>query len=331
MKPDEWEKHVREGDPGPLHYIYGDEPYLVERGVRLLLERVVSPDFREFNFNVFYGNEAKGEEIVGAAQTLPMFADRRVVLVRKASALSAAALETLSDYVRDPSTSTCLVFQGEKIDQRKRFFLELKKNGELVEYKRLYENQVGPFIRGEASARGKRMEPAAAEMLAYLIGNNLQELASQIEKAATYVGEKAVISVGDIRQIASDTRVDSVFDFTNALGERNLSRAVRSLQTLLRDGEAPLMLLAMISRHFRQLRLVREMLDKRQAPAEIGKALRINPYFIGGVVGQARNFALTEFRAVFELLYATDLALKTSGGRGTDLMERLVLEICRRG
>jgi DNA polymerase-3 subunit delta len=330
MKSEEFEHEVSKGVIGPLYYVYGDEPYLVERGVRLLLSRAVSEELRDFNLSIFYGNEVKGDEVVEAAQTLPMFAERRVVLVRKGSALSAAALESLAGYVQDPAPSTCLIFQGEKIDQRKKFFLELKKRNGLVEYRRLYENQLGPFIRNEAVAYGKKFEPAAQEMLVHLVGNNLQELATQIEKAATYVGDRGAVTIDDIRQIISDTKVDSVFDLANALGEKDLVKSLRTLHTILRDGEAPLMLLAMITRHFRQLRLVKELLEKKVPAAEIGKAAGINPYFVKGVIDQAKCYRLAEFIAVFEALYATDLALKSSGGRPFDLMERLVLTLCRK-
>lgn len=328
MKPEEFEKEVREGDIGPLYYIFGDEPYLVEMGVKRLLDKAAAPEFREFNLNLYYGNEVKGEEIVETSQTLPMFAERRVVVVRKSSALSASALEILTGYVQDPSPSTCLIFQGEKIDQRKKFFIDMKKKGRMVEYRRLYENQLGGFIRNEAAVYGKRLDPAALEMLVHLVGNNLRELATQIEKVATYVGERNPVKVEDIHQIASDTKVDTVFDLANALGERNLGKALRNLHTILRDGEAPLMLLAMITRHYRQLRLVRELLEKRLPAQEVGKAAGINPYFINGVIAQAKNYRLTELKTVFEKLYATDMALKTSGGRAVDLMERLVMDIC---
>jgi len=328
MKPEEFEQEVRKGDVGPLYYIYGDESYLVERGVRLLMAAAVAPDFREFNLNVYYGTEAMAEEIVETAQTLPMFAERRVVLVRKGSALSAAAIEVLSGYIQDPSPSTCLIFQGEKVDQRKKFFLDLKKNGRLVEYKRLYENQLGPFIRSEAAAYGKRVDQAAQEMLVHLIGNNLQELSTQIEKVATFIGVKGAITVDDVRQAASDTKVDTVFDLANAFGDKDMVKALRRLHTMLRDGEAPLMILSMLTRHFRQLRIVRELLEKKMPPQEISKAAGINPYFINGVIAQAKNYRLQEFHPVFEKLYATDLALKTSGGRPQDLMERLAMDIC---
>jgi len=331
MKPDEFERDIREGDIGPLYYVYGDEPYLVERGVKRLLERAVSPDFREFNLTVFYGGEAKGDEIIEAAQTLPMFAERRVVLVRKSGALSAAALETLAGYVQDPVPSTCLVFQGEKIDQRKKFFVELKKNGSLVEYKRPYENQLGPFIREEAAAHGKRLEPAAIELLAYFVGNNLQDLATQVEKIALYVGSREHVRIDDVKAVASDTKVDSVFDLANALGEKNLDKALRTLQTILRDGEAPLMVLAMMTRHFRQLWRVRELVDRKVPSQEISKTAGIHPYFIRGVMAQADGYAPSAFRTIFERFFATDLALKTSGGKAVDLLERLVMDICTTG
>ena len=328
MKPEEFDKAIGAGDIAPLYYLYGNEPYLVERGVKRLLARVVAPEFQDFNLNVFYGNECRGGELVETAQTLPMFSPWRVVLVRRSGELSATALEILGDYLSAPSLSTCLIFQGDKIDQRKKFFAELKKRGALVEFKRPYENQLAPFIREEAAAGGKRIENAAIELLVYLVGTNLRELATQVEKIATYAGGGETITLADVKAVVSDTKVDSVFDLANAIGEKNLGKALRNLHTILRDGEAPLMVLAMVTRHFRQLWTVRELLDARTPPPEIGRLAGINPYFLKGVVEQARNYRVPELKGVFERLYATDLALKSGGGKPGGVMERLLLDIC---
>ncbi len=329
MKIDEFHKAVSRGDVSPLYYFHGDEPYLMERAVKRLTDLVVPPDFRDFNLDVFYGNECKGDEIASVTQTLPMFADRRMVIVKRAGDLSAAALEILTACVADPPPTTCLVFVGEKIDQRKKFFQELKKKGELVECKRPYENQLGAFIREEAKVLGKRIEPAAAEMLVYLVGSNLGELNTQLEKVALYVGQREAITVDDVRGIVSDTKVESVFDLANAMGERDPSKALRSLATILRDGEAPLMLLAMIARHFRQLWRVRDLMAQKVAQQDISRLSGINPYFLKGVMGQARNFGTDELKRVFESLYAADLELKGGGSRRPVLiMERLVMDVC---
>jgi len=329
MKIDEFNKAVSRGDISPLYYFHGDEPYLMERAVKRLTDLVVPPDFRDFNLDVFYGNECKGDEIASVAQTLPMFADRRMVIVKRAGDLSAAALEILAACAVDPPPTTCLVFVGEKVDQRKKFFQELKKKGELVECKRPYENQLGAFIREEAKGLGKRIEPAAAEMLVYLVGSNLGELTTQLEKVALYVGQREAITIGDVRGIVSDTKVESVFDLANAMGERDPAKALRSLATILRDGEAPLMLLAMIARHFRQLWRVRDLMAQKVAQQDISRLAGINPYFLKGVMAQARNFGTHELKRVFESLYAADLELKGGGSRRPALiMERFVMDVC---
>jgi DNA polymerase III subunit delta len=328
MKPEEFDKDVREGGKGPLYYLYGDEPYLVERGVKRLLARVVPADFREFNMNVYYGGEVKGEAIIETAQTLPMFAERRVVLVKKSGALSPAALDLLSGYIQDPAPSTCLIFQGDKIDQRKKFFLDLKKHCAMVEFKRPYDNQLAPFIREEAARLGTRIEASAIEMLAYYVGSNLQELVAQMEKLATYAAQRETITVDDVRTIVSDTKVDTVFDLANAMGGRNLPGAFRCLHTLLRDGEAPLYILNMITRHFRQLWRVKELMDKKCSPQEISKSTGVHSFYVRGVMDQAKGSSRDYLRTVFERIYQTDLALKSGGGKPADMMERLVMDLC---
>ncbi|MBJ6799686.1 DNA polymerase III subunit delta [Geomonas propionica] len=329
MKPEEFNKAVEKGELAALYLLYGDEPYLVERAVKKLLDRAVDPGFRDFNLDVFYGNECKGEEVFGAAQTLPMFADRRVVLVKKGGDLSAHAMEVLLPYLHDPSPGTCLILQAEKVDGRKKFYADFKKRGEAVEFKRPYENQLGPYVRDEVRAAGKKIEPAAADLLAYLVGNNLQELVSQIEKLCVYCGKKEIVAVADVKAIVSDTKVESVFEFTDALGSKDLSRALKMLTALLQDGEVPLRMLGAVARHFRQLWQVRELLDRKVPQSELAKASGINPYFLNKVTVQARNYTAGELKRVFERMVELDLAFK-SGGLEGPLFERFVMEACRR-
>ncbi|GFO68442.1 DNA polymerase III subunit delta [Geomonas limicola] len=328
MKPEEFDRALEKGMIAPLYLLCGDEPCLVERAVKKLLDRTVDPGFRDFNLNLFYGNECKGEEIFSAAQTLPMFADRRVVLVKKGGELPAAAQEILLPYLQDASPSTCLILQADKVDGRKKFFAEFKKRGEFVEFKKPYENQLGPYVRDEVRAAGKKIDSQAAELLAYLVGNNLQELVSQIEKLCLFCGKKEQIGVEDVKAIVSDTKVESVFEFTDALGSRDTARALRLLTTLLDDGEAPLRILGGVARHYRQLWQVRELLDRKMPNSEIGKAAGINPYFLNKVLQQARNYRVGELLKIFEGMLELDLAFK-SGGLEDALFERFVLEACR--
>src|SRR5512133_123425 len=328
MTPQEFETLVKKGAIPPVCYLYGEESFLLERSARSLLERAIDPSLKDFNFNVFYGNESKGVDIVDAAQTLPMFAERRAVLVKRAESLTAAACEALLPYILNPAASTCLIFTGSKIDQRKKFFIELKKHGTLVEFKRIYDNKLSSFIQGESSVHGKPIEPAAADLLSFLIGNNLQELSSQIEKLVVYVGNRPRVTLEDVRTIASSSKSFTVFELAKYLCMRDLQNALKSLDTLFRNGEETPMMIGALSRHFRQLWRVREMLDSKSAKADIAKEVGINPYFMDDMIAQAKNFGRGTLRGIFDELYRCDLASKTGGGQPYTLMHGLVVGIC---
>ncbi len=329
MKPEELRRVLADGAVKPVYYFYGDETYLMEREVKRFIAAIVPPDVADFNLDIVYGADRKGQEIASAAQTLPMFAQRRLVVVKRSEGLTDADNEALVEYFRNPSPSTCLLFVGKKPDLRRKFFLELKKIGEMVEFKPPYENQLPAFIMAEATQAGARIATEAAELLLLLSGTNLQELASQIEKLAGYVGTGKTITLEAVREIASDTRADSVFDLANALGEKSLGVALRKLQTVLRDGQAPLFVLNMLTRHFRQLWQLRELMARKVPKPELGRAIGLrSDYFLPGLMKQAANFTLVEFRGTFTRLYDTDRALKSSRLKPAFILEQLFMAIC---
>jgi DNA polymerase-3 subunit delta len=328
MTSQEFETALKKGTIPGICFLYGEESYLVDRAARLLLDRVIDPSLKDFNYNVFFGNESKGIDIADAAQTLPMFAERRAVLVKRAEGLSAAACEILLPYIQNPAASTCLILTGSKIDQRKKFFAEIKKHGVLVEFKRLYDNKLSAFIQGESSAQGKPIDSAAADLLSFLIGNNLQELASQIEKLVVYAGDRPRISLEDVRAVASSSKAFTVFELARYLSARDLHNSLKSLDTLFRNGEETPMMIGALTRHFRQLWRVREMLDRKAAKPDIAREVGINPYFLDDMITQARNFKREELRSIFSELYRCDLASKTGGGQPYTLMHGFVTGIC---
>ncbi|MDD2582505.1 MAG: DNA polymerase III subunit delta [Desulfuromonadaceae bacterium] len=330
MTPQEFEISLKKGAVPTVCFLYGEEQFLVERAVQMLLERAVDPALKDFNLNVYFGNESKGVDIIDAAQTLPMFSERRAVLVKRAEQLKAEALEVMLPYIKNPSPGTCLLLTGTKIDQRKKFFQEFKKHGVLVEYKRFYDNKLPGFIQAESVAQGKPIETAAAGLLSALIGNNLQELSSQIEKLVVYAGNKSRITVDDVRTIASSSKAFTAFELAKFLGLRDLPNSIRSLDALFLNGEEAPMMIGALTRHFRQLWRIRELLDKKKPQADIGRELSINSFFLGEVVTQARNFSRVELQRIFEEFYRCDVASKT-GGQPYTLLHGMIMGICTGG
>lgn len=327
MKPEDLERSVKQGEFAPLYFIYGEEEFLADRAVTRLVEKLVDPAFKDFNFTVLYGKECKAEQILDNAMTLPMFAARRVILVKRAEELPAEQLELLIPYIKASSPDTCLIFHASKIDLRRKFFTELKKTDLLIEFKKFKDDQLSGFVKREVEVHGKKIEPVAADLLAYYCGNSLREIVAQVEKLTTYIGKSSHIAIDDIKAIVSDTKTDTVFELANALGSRNIEKSLRQLQMVLRDADTPYMLVGALARHFRQLCMIRELLDQRTPHDEISKRVKINPYFLKGMISQALKFRMAEYRKILALLHETDVGLKSGGRQGT-LFEMLLFEIC---
>ena len=113
----------------PVYLLHGPEDYLMEEEVQRLLNQTLSLKERGLNFHAFSGEEHSSQEIVRAAQTLPMFSPYRFVLVREADRMDDEKVEALTEYITKPSPSTCLVLFGQTIGSWKKHRKEVERVG----------------------------------------------------------------------------------------------------------------------------------------------------------------------------------------------------------
>lgn len=331
MTEREFARHLETGEWAPLYLLHGDEQFLLERNASRLVDLIVRPEDRDFNLDRFHGSDCTGEEILNAALSLPVFAERRVVWVRHAEALPAETGQRLIPCVISPNPSTSLIFQAEKVDFRKSLFSELKNRAVVVEFRRPREGELAGFIAAEARLMGKGIDPEAVELLVLLVGPNLQELAAQIEKCALHAGGNRSIGVADVRSVATESRVETIFALTDAIGSRNVSQAFRAYSLLVRENTSPVYVVTMIIRYVRQLMAVRSMIDRGVTKTDqLVSATGFTPFVIGKLLPAARNFTLAELRERYPLLLAADLNVKGGSPDPVLSVEQLIVGLCRR-
>ncbi len=262
MSPAELQKAINSNTLPELVYLYGTERFFLDRSLQQISDSLVPEDARDFNLQTFHAKECQVDDIVDSARTLPVFAPRRLVIVKGSDKFSAAELEALTRYIEEPVPESCLVFVGEKVDKRKKFFQNFQKKGALVEFKGLYENQIPSFVKEQSANYGFSFTEDAMALFCRRSGTSLQEIDGELQKLSQYLGDdKKLADVDDVKAIVSDTRIDSIFDMVNAIGRRDAGEALRLLGRLLDEGMAPLAVLSMLTRHFRQLWMSRELLD----------------------------------------------------------------------
>jgi DNA polymerase-3 subunit delta len=328
----------------PIYFLYGPEDYLIEEEIRRLLDRTLTPKERAFNLHVFHGVEHNAREIIEAARTLPMFSQYRFVLIREADQFDEKEAETLLSYLRDPSPKTCFAMQGLAAGPWKRHQKEIEKVGKVAEFQRLKGKGLVSWVRKRMEEKGKSITEEAAGYLVEMVGDRLQELENGLEKAFLSIGTKKVAELSDIEGITSYVKISTVFDLTDAIGRRDLERALSILEKALESKSIPFkkeepvpkrkddpvpLLIGMMSKHYWNMLRAKTIASNREDPEEISKALRMPAWSVRKLREQGRGFSETALRKGILQCYRTDVAIKSGRGPKTLLMEKLVIDLCR--
>ncbi len=327
----------------PVYLLCGPESYLIEEDIQRLLNQTLSQKEKGLNFHLFRGEEHSGQEIVQTAQTLPMFSQYRFVLVREADHMDEGKVEAVMEYIKKPSSSTCLVLCGQTIGPWKKYRKEIERVGKLNEYIRLRGKALVHWIQDRMAEKGKTLPEESAEYLVEVVGDHLYDLDNALEKVFLSVGEKRTIELSDLEEITSAFKVSTVFDLTDAIGRRNLEKALGVLGKAMESraivfkkeeqgskfGDPIPLLLNMMAKQYWTMLVIKQMSSHRRNVGELAKALGTSAWNVSKLMDQARNFSEASLQEGILKCHQTDLVIKRSGGPKDLLMEKLVIDLCR--
>ncbi len=322
----------------PVHLVIGDAPPLVERAVAAIVE-AVTPLCEPTGFNVsnYRATDAGAMDAALTARTMPMFAERRLVVVRELEAASAELLAALADYAASPASSAVLVLTGEKVpsdakgaDGGARLQAAVRAAGGL---RLLSVRDVSPARHAQDRARelGKQLARADAELLVDVVGPDLSRLEREVEKLAVYVGDAAAIGAEDIEEVCALLAQAEVWDLTTAIAARRPDAALATLHRLLEDGQASHMLLAMVAWQLRALLTaaaltrsgIRADQASRRAGLRVGSIDQLAPDLV-------RGEGVLDVASFSERISAANQAMNSSRAGDRRVFEALVLELCTR-
>lgn len=324
----------RAKEPAPIYYVYGEESYLLDRAVEALIKLAAPDGINDFNYDAYHAKEVAGEQLRSTVETLPFMSKRRIVLVRDLQEMDLRQLNALDDYFTNPSPSTCLILHAmtaqRSVDGRNASVKKLKKAAEVCEFKTFYAEDAERFVRKQAADRGLHVDQASIAYLTQAVGSSLADLSAALEKVDLFIGpgdppRQATVDV--VSEIIADTKVNSVFDLTDALGERNLERALIILDKMLLSGEAAIMINQMIARHFRIIAKLQDPSLRNAGRNERARAAGVSPFFLKDYNRHAAKFSPARTRAILERLVDVDLSLKSSKLDDRIHLERLICAI----
>ena len=343
MKTDEFFMGLKAGSIQRCYLFEGEEEYTKRSALQQLRAAVLTPPMGAMNDTVLEDPDA--QTLIAVAETLPLLADRRLVVVRESAWLAGgkkddskadrkgdADADKVAAYIDNLPESTCLVFYMRgKANGTRKLYKTISRSGGLVSFEPLSHAGLVKWIARELKNYGKQIAQSTAEQLIFTAGRELTGLKGEISKIAAYTGEKNVVEPEDIEAICTPTVEYKVFDLADAVVEGNGAKAITLMNNLLREGESRLMLLSLLQRQYRQLYFTHLLSDAGSSSGSIAQELGVPPFIAAKMQSTVRHFSGGTLKWAYDYCVDAEFNIKSGQISEEGSLEQVVYSLLARG
>ncbi len=271
----------------------------------------------------FFGAGTEAGRILEARQNLSLLEPVAVVVVRQAARFSKDDGERLAAALPGLGDGPPIVFWDEAFDKRVKLFAAIARDGGEVEFAAPKKDALAAWIRGEAQRLGHRIAPDAVAELVDLVGDNLLQLRSTLERLSVALGAGEAIGADAVLEHVASSRLHAIYELQGAMSERQAVRAVGLFRRLIDEGEA---VPALVGSLFAE---VRRLLIAREAPGQnLARLLDVHPFRADKIAAAAKRFSIVELRRAIDKLAAIDVVSKTGRGDAQAALEEWLIALC---
>ena len=285
---------------------------------------LVSPD-DTMNYHYYEGKDINVGEIIDLAETLPFFADKRVIILEN-SGLCKSGGDALADYLKQPAESVVVILVETQVDKRSRLFKVIKEQGRASEFVAQNEQTLKRWVASLAKQDGKKISEATAEYFLEKTGTDMANVRTEWEKLVCFTMDREIIELQDIEAICTQRVSNRIFDMVAAIAEKRQKEALDMYHDLLTLKEPPMGILALIARQFNLMLQVKELQQKGMGGRQIADKVGLAPFIVKKYEQQASRFKLRELKDALSACVEADEAVKS--GRLNDVLsiELLIIE-----
>ena len=313
----------------PVYLITGADRPKIQRALKRLRDRI-----GEGAVELLSANDVGGEEAVAACNSMGLLGGgRRLVIVDDVERWKAADVKVITAYLSSPAPNTVLALVAAELKKDSALGKACAKAGDVLVYD-VFKKRLPEWVAKQFAERNVRVDPEAARLLVEIVGEDPDELASEVDKIATWSGGEPV-TTREIEQLAAGCAEIPGYDLTDAWGRRNLPAALVACHMLLeRSGDALSRtvpgLIGLLVGHVGRVRDCQLLAAEGLSAKEAAARLKRHPFYVEKLYAQARNYDSDELREAVVRLAELDHAVKGGSRLAVDLeLERALIDITR--
>ena len=269
-------------------------------------------------------------EFLSQARMTPLWGGGQLLVLRRVETYPANTLKAILDYLGHPAPRARVVLLAPGLKARdlakNAVWNRLQQEDAALGFFHLKEGELQQWLAKETQAQGKTITLAGAQRLVEMVGDNLSDLAQELEKLVLFAGKEKTLTPNLVAQLASHSRTYNIFALVDALGDPGAHKRLSALAHLLDLGEPPARILVMLAR---QLRMLLRLKDSPPGtpPEALARVLEVPPGVVRKLSQQAARFTVPALQTHLWHLHQTDRQLKTSAGNPKLWLEWCLLQM----
>lgn len=259
----------------------------------------------------FDAGNLKFEEFKDALQQTSMFDEKKMIVLSNSFSnkdFKEELLESLSFFL--DTKDIILLYEEVKILERDKLLKTLEKQAKVQEFQFLEGAKLKNWIKQEFAKLKAEISPEALDKIIDFAGNDLWQISNEVKKLAAFKKGKR-INVEDVELLVKPKIESDIFKTIDAIAAKNKKQALLLIHEHLEKGDNPVYLLSMINFQFRNLLMVKELIEKGMPYYAISKATKLHPFVVRKSYQQAARFSFAELKKIYQQLFEADLAIKT--------------------
>lgn len=346
----QFNKELADGNFAPAYLIWGSQSYLRLQN-RDKLKKAMLGDGDTMNLNVFSGEHVNAREVIELAETMPFFADNRIIVLEntqlfggrekvsaktkeKSPAQEGETSKTkededsllLAEYLGTQPPSTHFIFVQENVDKRKKLYKAIEKNGKILECDHLSDQALMQWAGSLFKKQGTGIDGRTLSLFLQYTGNDMQNIRVEADKLAAFCGENNAVTPQMVETITCRQMNDRVFDLIEAMASGQRESAMKIYMNMKAIQTPAPLILSLMHRQYLQLLETKELMAKNRTDAELASLLKVPPFAVRKYKAMADRFTVASLRQRIERCIETDAAFKAGQLDMNTAIEMLVVE-----
>ncbi len=307
----------------PVYLLYGDENYLKSQYKKLLKEGIVGED--DMNYHYYEGKNIPIKQMIDLAETMPFFADYRLVLLENTGFFKSAS-EEMVNYLKDKPDSTIFVFVEAEVDKRNRLYKLVKETGYVCELNTPSAKDLSNWLLKRIAAANKQITRNTMELFINLVGEDMHMLANELEKVIAYDIENPVITEEAVQLICTKRIEVKIFDLFSAMSEGDVHKTFGLYYELVESKEPYMRILYMLGRQFAQLLAVKSLRKQGYSPKDVVAKLGLrSDWVVRQLEKQGSRYSTAQLKRAVEECIANEEAVKTGNLPEQEAVEMILV------